>query len=134
MDYKLFKQLVSAIKIGKQLPDSVYVHESAISYAPTELTATVLKVAEALKISDDQWNILKFNKRDFKITFLSYPGFEIDSYPSLEHSYTVDLTKLSVREAQYGKSENPPILHRKETFVDVGYPPRKLFREITAEG
>ena len=62
------------IKTGKQLPDSVYVHESAIGLVPPVLTTLVLKIADALKIPDDQWNIIKFYKRDFKVAFLAYPG------------------------------------------------------------
>ena len=54
---------------------------------------------------------------DFKITFLDYPEFEKDSYPALNYSYTIDLQKLTLKKADYKKSDNPPILHRKETFV-----------------
>ncbi|MEH6626563.1 MAG: DNA phosphorothioation-associated putative methyltransferase [Motiliproteus sp.] len=134
MDYPKFKSLVKQIETGKQLPDSVYVHESAISSVPTSLANIVFKVAEALKISEDDWNIIKFYKRDFKVSFLSYPGFEEVSYPALKHSFTVDLAKLAVRKADYAKSDNPPILHRKETFVEDSYPLHSSFREITTEG
>ena len=133
MDFKNFKSLVKEISIGKQLPDSVYVHESSLNAVPETLSNVVLKIADALKIPDDDWNILKFYKRDFKVAFLSYPGFEDISYPPLQHSYTVDLDKFSMRKAEY-KSDNPPILHRKETFVDTSYPLRPLFEEVTKEG
>ncbi len=116
MDFKTFKKLVAQTKVGKQLPDSIYVHASALSAVPEEATALVLKIADALKIPDNSWNILKLYKRDYKVAFLSYPKFETHSYPALKHSYTVDLSKLSMRKASYEKSDNPPILHRKETF------------------
>lgn len=134
MEFRQFNNLVKEISTGKQLPDSVYVHESAIGAVPIVLSELVLKVANALEIPVDGWNILKFYKRDFKIAFLSYPGFEHDSYPALQHSYTVDLTKLSMRKSEYGKSDNPPILHRKETFVSETYPLRSVFESITQEG
>lgn len=134
MDFPQFKILVNEISTGKQLPDSVYVHESAITSVPTQLAKVILKIANALKIPDDDWNILKFYKRDYKVAFLSYPAFENESYPSLKHSYTVDLAKLSMRKSDYSESENPPILHRKETFVDESYPLVTLFKEITEEG
>lgn len=134
MEYKQFNTLVKQISTGKQLPDSVYIHESALSAVPIVLSELVLRVANALKISVDDWNILKFYKRDFKVAFLCYPGFEHDSYPELQHSYTVDLAKLSMRKSEYGKSDNPPILHRKETFVSIDYPLRSLFQSITQEG
>ncbi|MCX2975723.1 DNA phosphorothioation-associated putative methyltransferase [Halieaceae bacterium IMCC8485] len=134
MDYPKFRNLVKQIDIGKELPDAIYVHESAISLVPESLTSVVLKVADALKINDDDWNIVKFYKGDFKVSFLLYPAFETDSYPKLKHSLTVDLSKLAIRKADYSNSENPPILHRKETFVDNSYPLRSLFEEVTAEG
>jgi DNA phosphorothioation-associated putative methyltransferase len=134
MDYPKFRDLVKMIKTGKTLPDSIYVHESAICLVPESLANVVLKVADALKISDDEWNIVKFYKRDFKVSFLLYPGFESASYPELKHSFTVDLSKLAMRKADYSKSDNPPILHRKETFVEDSYPLHSLFEEVTAEG
>ena len=121
MEFPQYKKLVGDISTGKNLPDSIYVHESA------------LEVATALKIPEDEWNILKFYKRDYKVAFLSYPGFEEDSYPALRHSFTVDLAKLSMRKATYS-SDNPPILHRKETFVDSHYPLRGEFETLTTEG
>ena len=134
MEYPQFKQLVSKIRVGKRLPDSIYVHESAINGVPEALSKLVFKIADALKVEDDDWNIIKFYSRDFRLSFLSYPDFEVDSYPPLQHSSTVDLSKLSLRKADYSASENLPILHRKETFVDESYLLREAFEEITREG
>ena len=97
MDFPQYKSLVAQISVGKKLPDSIYVHESAFSSVPELLIKRVLRIAGALKVGDDEWNILKFYTRDFKLAFLSYPNFETDSYPALLHSYTVDLSKLSIR-------------------------------------
>lgn len=134
MDFKRFKEEVKKMKVGKQLPDAVYIHESAISSISESLVSLTLKIGDALNIPKEQWNIIKFYKRDFKLALLHYPGFENDSYPALNTSFTIDLQKLSMRQAQYGKSDNPPILHRKETFVDSSYPLASLFQAITAEG
>ena len=134
MEYPRFKQLVNQITIGKKLPDSIYTHESAVAAVPETLSKLIFKIADALKIPDDDWNIIKFYRRDFKVAFLSYPSFDSNSYPPLQHSYTVDLAKLAMRKSEYGKSDNPPILHRKETFVDESYPLRTLFEELTKEG
>tara|TARA_R110002167_G_scaffold344363_1_gene553701 strand:+ start:39277 stop:41154 length:1878 start_codon:yes stop_codon:yes gene_type:complete len=134
MEYLQYKQLVDQITIGKKLPDSIYTHESAINSVPETLARLILRIADALKIPDDGWNIIKFYRRDFRITFLSYPSFEEESYPTLRHSYTVDLAKLTVRKSEYWKSDNPPILHRKETFVSNSYPLFQLFKSITKEG
>lgn len=134
MDFPEYRNLVKLISIGKKLPDAVYTHESALGSVPTTLASVTLKIADALKIPDDDWNIVKFYKRDFKVAFLLYPEFETSSYPPLAHSYTVDLAKLSMRKSEYIKSDNPPILHRKETFVGPEYPMRETFEEVTREG
>ncbi len=68
------------------------------------------------------------------ITFLNYPQFEEYAYPSLHECFTVDLSKLSLRKANYSASENPPILHRKETFVLPNHPNFELYCAITKEG
>ena len=133
-DFLSFKALVKDISVGKQLPDSVYTHKSAFKSIPKPLQSVISNVAKALKIEDSEWNIIKFYKRDFKVAFLNYPDFDDYAYPPLNQSITVDLQKLSQRKADYSKSDNPPILHRKETFVEASYPLIELFREITLEG
>ena len=134
MEFDKYKNIIKRIETGKQLPDSVYIHHSATTDIPEELYDLLINIADTLKIPSTDWNILKLYKRDFKAAFLSYPDFETYSYPPLKHSYTVDLAKLSMRKASYEKSENPPILHRKETFVKSDFPLRASFEEVTAEG
>jgi len=134
LDFQQFKTLVKQITIGKQLPDSTYTHESAFDSIPVTLQAIIKNVAKALKIKDEEWNLIKFYKRDFKVAFLSYPDFESYAYPTLNQSITVDLQKLSHRKADYSKSDNPPILHRKETFVAQSFPLADLFKKVTLEG
>ena len=134
MDFKAFKELVKTIQVGKQLPDAVYVHKSATGLLPPKIFSLVTRIGGALNIESDQWNIVKFYKRDYKLTLLNYPDFDDESYPPLNTSYTIDLLKLTVRQASYEKSDNPPILHRKETFVDTSYPLHAHFTDLTTEG
>ena len=134
MEFIEYNNLVKNITVGKKLPDAYYVHESAIKHLPQDLIDLAFELIDHFNIGDDNWNIIKFNSRDFKLTLLNYPEFESDSYPCLNHSYTINIEKLTSREANYSNSENPPILHRKETFVDDDYPLASLFKEITAEG
>lgn len=134
MEFIDFKKLVQQIEIGKQLPDAVYVHRTAFEYLPPELAALTERIATVLNIPEHQWNIAKFGKRDFRVTFLNYPKFDNYAYPALHECFTVDLGKLSVRKADYSNSENPPILHRKETFVAESHPKWATFCEITNEG
>jgi len=134
MEFLEYRDTVRKIKIGKQLPDSTYIHKSAFSALPKSLTKLTLDISNQFKIKDSSWNIIKFYKKDFKIAFLNYPTFKSESYPTLNLSQIVDLHKELSRSSDYSKSTNPPILHRKETFVSATYPLRTLFEEITAEG
>ena len=97
LDFQQFKSLIKQIVVGKQLPDSVYTHESAFNSIPETLQVIIRYVAKALKIKDEEWHLIKFYKRDFKIAFLSYPDSESYAYPPLNQSITVDLQKLSHR-------------------------------------
>jgi hypothetical protein len=134
MEFRSYRQLVNSLSIGKQLPDAVYVHTSALDTVPLELAAHVARAVAALELDRKEWNIVKFFKRDHKVTLLNYPRFFEDAYPALDHAYTVDLERGTFRESHYGNSDNPPILHRKETFLKPDHPAVPLFREITEEG
>ena len=134
MEFSEYRDIVKGLKIGKKLPDSIYVHESSLSALPENLAELALNTSTHFKIKKNSWNIIKFYKKDYKIAYLNYPDFEENSYPPLNLSQVVDLHKQSARKSNYTKSENPPILHRKETFVSESYPLAPLFKEITAEG
>ena len=134
MEFHHYKQLVKEIKIGKHLPDAVYLHKSAIDAVPIILQAFFEKISSDLHLENTPWNLIKFSKRDFKLSLLYYPAFFEDSYPALHSSNTINLEKRSVRKSSYVKSENPPILHRKETFLKHDHPSVPVFRKITKEG
>ena len=134
MDAQLFTDLVKQIKGGKQLPDAIYLHKDAFSELPKTLTGFIPAVAKALNIDADEWNLVKLFKKDFRLSLLNYPRFYEDSYPVLNKSINVDLSKLSHRITEYGNSENPPILHRKETMILSDNPHYEHFTQLTCEG
>jgi len=134
MEFKQFKELVKTIPLGKQLPDAVYLHEKALDALPKELKDTLVDAIKQNKLNYISWNIVKFFKRDHKITLLDYPTFFEEAYPSLNKSYTIDLQKQSYRVTNFSNSDNPPILHRKETFLPADHPEVARFSEMTKEG
>jgi hypothetical protein len=134
MEFRYYKELVSTILIGKQLPDAVYVHKTALDVVPLELAAHLARSVASLGLDDKEWNVVKFFKRDHKVALLNYSRFFEDAYPALDHAYTVDLERGTFRESDYRNSDNPPILHRKETFLKQDHPSVALFRAITEEG
>ncbi len=134
MNFSEYQSHVEKIAIGKHLPEAVYIHQSALNHLPDELSALTINIANALKISIFQWNLIKFYKRDFKLTLLFYPTFFDDPYPPLNQSYTIDLAKLNTRKSNYTKSKNPQILHRRETFLAPDHPQKEFFNVFTKEG
>jgi DNA phosphorothioation-associated putative methyltransferase len=133
MDFVEYKTLVGIIPVGKKLPDAVYLHESALDALPEALATFLARVVAALDLDQAPWNLVKFFKRDFKLALLNYPGFFDDAYPSLHQSYSIDLATGAVRTTEYMKSDNPPILHRKETFLKPDHALVRDFQDLTRE-
>lgn len=134
MEFRDYQALVREIPFGKELPDAIYLHESALEQLPPRLAKHIAQTIIGLALDKREWNIIKFFKNDHKITLLNYPTFFDDAYPALDRSFTVSLEKLSVRESDYSQSDNPPILHRKETFLAPDHPSVAKFSKITEEG
>ena len=134
MDAQLFAKLVKEVKIGKQLPDVIYLHKDAFETLPNTLSKFIPAVANALNINDYEWDLVKLFKKEFRLSLLHYPTFYSDSYPALQKSINVDLSKLSHRITDYKNTDNPPILHRKETMVQANNRHYDHFIQITAEG
>ncbi|WP_318523250.1 DNA phosphorothioation-associated putative methyltransferase [Photobacterium leiognathi] len=132
MNAELFKELVSELRIGKQLPDSVYIHKDALTEANEKLALFIPAVANALKVTE--WDLVKLHKKEFRLSLLSYPSFYTESYPPLHISVNVDLVKLTHKTTDYRNSDNPPILHRKETMISTSSQHYQNFKELTYEG
>lgn len=118
--------------VGKLTPDALYVHVSAIGELPA-----LLRVYEgcgrALAGTVEGANVVKLNRRKPKVSYLAYPRFDGDPHPGLERSTVAALDALSLSVHDYADSENPWILHRKETLVGPEYPLRERFARLTAQ-
>ena len=68
---------------------------------------------------------------ELKVSFLSYPDFLDHPHPALRHAITVDLVTGKSRQTDYTDNINPPILHRKETFLPSDHPRRAEFAALT---
>lgn len=118
--------------IGKLTPTALYVHVTALPRLDS-----LLRVYEgcgrALTGTVDRANIIKLNRIEPKVGYHVYPDFDHDPHPVLEASVRADLKRLHVKYRDFTKSVNPPILHRKETFVSEDYPGRDKFARLTAQ-
>ncbi|MGK7928902.1 MAG: DNA phosphorothioation-associated putative methyltransferase [Spirulina sp.] len=116
--------------IGKRLPTALYVHISALpalDRALQEYENDARQASEQIQGA----TLIKFNTEQPKLSYLFYPDFDTDPHPALQASIQVDLNTLTARYRDYSTSENPPILHRKETFVTEDYPLYQLFVQLT---
>ena len=123
--------------IGKKLPNALYVHISAIEKLDTLLRLHYEKFSQIIATGTDGANIIKFHSDRPRISYLFYPHFDIDPHPALQASVQVDLQDTEVSPVisyrDYSNSENPPILHRKETFVTPEYPQYEKFDRLTKQ-
>lgn len=115
--------------IGKKMPEALYIHVSAIDRLPASLR--VFEGCARTYIGRvESANIVKLSRLEPKISYLSYPAFDEDPHPALTQSLTVNLQTFRVRTRDYSEYRNPPILHRKETFLPAEHPLRAKFARL----
>jgi DNA phosphorothioation-associated putative methyltransferase len=126
------EEAVQSMAFGKMTPAALYVHRAGL-----DRLSPVLRVyegcAQQLVGSVDGANIIKLYRRGPKVAYLCYPSFDREAHPELLGSLFVDLRSRSVHYRDYAQSENPPILHRKETFVPPDYVLRDRFACLSAQ-
>lgn len=120
----------NAATVGKRLPEDLYVHRSAEDELPALLR--VLLFAARRIVGNLHHDLVKIATDGRAVSFLRYASFDDDPHPRLLESVRVYLPRTSYSIRTYGGSSNPPILHRKETFVGQDYPYRERFAQLTA--
>jgi DNA phosphorothioation-associated putative methyltransferase len=131
IDFSAIDTACRSATVGKLLPGALYVHVSAIDELPAELRSRASR-AQVL-LSGVEPALLKFHRFKPRISFLVYPNFDKDPHPALTLSALVCLDSGNVVLRDYSLSANPPVLHRKETFVAPGYPGRDVFAALTRQ-
>jgi DNA phosphorothioation-associated putative methyltransferase len=118
--------------IGKLLPDDLYVHKSAL-----DSLAPVLRIYEgcgrAYLGEVEGANIIKIHRRSGKLSCLVYPDFETDPHPGLLRCVRLNLRTRQIECYDYSQSANPPVLHRKETFLLPEHELHATFARLTAQ-
>ncbi len=116
--------------IGKLTPTALYVHESALNSL-----SSVLRLYEGCARGYlgrvEGANLIKLYRDEPKISYLSYPDFEQEPHPSLAFSITVHLQTFKVKNRDYSRAQNRPILHRKELFVVPDHPQYRKWARLT---
>src|SRR5271157_1619283 len=118
--------------VGKLLPNALYVHRDALdSLAP--LLRVYEGCARAYLGEVEGANLIKLHRHAGKVSYLVYPDFETDPHPALLRSIKLSLRSLELDCFDYAKSTNPPILHRKETFLPPGHALMAKFARLTQQ-
>ena len=128
-----YRKAIDALPFGKRLPGAVYLMDlNDDARVPSLLRITVAGLRKRLEIGPE-FNLLKFHTASPKISFLAYPDFVKSPHPALQESVIVDLITGKVRRDDYRSRANPPILHRKETFLPPDHPLHAKFVKLTRQ-
>jgi DNA phosphorothioation-associated putative methyltransferase len=119
-------------RLGKLLPDSLYVHRSALD-ALEPLLRVYEGCARAYLGELEGANIIKLHRTSGKISYLVYPEFDREPHPSLVRSVKLSLRTREIDSLDFARSSNPPILHRKEAFLAPDHALYKKFFRLTAQ-
>ena len=131
-DIARVSKAASGSAVGKRTPSAIYVHESALDSLPP-LLRLYEGCARGYIGRVEGANVIKLHTDEPRVSYLSYPEFESDPHPALVEGMTVHLQTFRVRERDYRGFRNPPILHRKETFLAPDHPLHAKFSRLTRQ-
>ena len=116
----------------KPLPNARFIHRSSL-----EELEPLLRVYEGCartylgEIEDA--NLIKLHCISGKISYLRYPDFDTNPHPALSTCVKLNMRSLQLDFYDYRTSENPPVLHRKETFLPPTHPWYAKFARLTQQ-
>ena len=131
-DFDAIASICQRSKVGKLLPDALYVHASALP-ALDPILQDYEKKARQIAAPPEVATLVKFNTEKPSVSYLVYPDFDAEPHPALQASIQVDLRSREVNYRNYSNTNNPFILHRKETFVTADYPLYQQFVALTRQ-
>jgi DNA phosphorothioation-associated putative methyltransferase len=131
-DAKAIDEACDRSTVGKLLPDDLYVHRDAL-----DSLDPVLRIYEgcgrAYLGEVEGANLIKIHRRTGKLSYLVYPSFDDDPHPALLRCVKLNLRTRQIECYEYAQSTNPPVLHRKETFLAPSDERRGKFSRLTAQ-
>ena len=118
--------------IGKCLPNAFYIHSSALHRLDEGLRRQEQQVRRRID-GDLLFTLVKFHFDQPKLSYLYYPEFDQEPHPLLRTSVVVNWVTGEIDCRDYNDAPNPPLLHRKETFVAPDYPGYDSFTHLTQQ-
>lgn len=122
--------LIDQLPFGKRVNSAVYLHIQTETARSLEALGFVDFLKQRFSIGES-FNLVKLRRDEMKLSFLSYPDFFEVAHPELRNSITIDLVTGKARRTDYRTHSNPPILHRKETFLPPDHPQVDAFAALT---
>lgn len=119
--------------IGKSLGLRLYMHADAVPFASDEHQELITRAKAFCGASDTEFNVVRISAYACQVSFLHYPNFFEDAFPTLWNSIFVDLQRSVQTRRSYSESLNPPILHRKELLLPQDHPARPQFQSLTRD-
>ncbi len=127
---KIIRAACNKSKVGKLTPSALYVHMKAL-WELEPLLRIYEGCASRVFGRPEETTLIKIHIKQPQISYLYYPDFDTDAHPALKASIVIDLQTFKITRGDYSTRKNPPILHRKETFVTPKYPLYKEFAQLT---
>jgi DNA phosphorothioation-associated putative methyltransferase len=126
----VIRAAIDGVGFGKKLPEDFYFHQSQEPSLPPILRLVVFAARQI--VGDVECDLIKVSTDGRKVSFLRYPEFDRVPHPELNYSVKVYLPKAAHSFRDYADSTTPPILHRKEAFLDQLHPDHRRCAELTA--
>src|ERR1700722_5694794 len=118
--------------LGEAKLDVLRFHEFEQAFTVPALLRLLVFAARQV-VGETDYDIVKLSLDGRKVSFLRYGEFDEVPHPELRFSVRVYLPTASYTVRDYSNSDNPPIAHRKEAFVDPLYPKYSVFAELTRQ-
>ncbi|MEM7555189.1 MAG: DNA phosphorothioation-associated putative methyltransferase [Cyanobacteria bacterium P01_A01_bin.84] len=119
-------------KIGKRTRGALYIHISVLNEIDPTLRIYEGCASQVFGRAENA-TLIKFYVDEPRISYLYYPEFDTDPHPALKTSISIHLQTFKITSNDYSIRVNPPILHRKETFLTPNYPLYKQFAKLTQQ-
>jgi hypothetical protein len=119
------------LPFGKSVHEAKYIHRDGLATISTGFQDFLARLLETLNLKDFPFNLLKFSFNAYRLSLLNYPTFWEEDFPALKESCSIEVATHTTRFSSYQDSPNPPILHRKGTFLPKNHPRFEEFGRTT---
>ncbi len=131
MDTTEYARVIQSLRVGKHLPDAIYLHTTLVAQLGAEVAAMVQRAAKLAKTEAGAFHVVKLAREEPRVSLLAYPTFFDEAFPPLAAAWAVDLVRRSATVRRYAQNGNPPILHRKETLLPATHERVPEFAAVT---